>query len=95
MTLIETDLIEAYKHLRFYLDHILIVNCGYRCPQHNAEIGGMPLSQHQAGRAIDISLVGIDIPHEKILKLAEQAGFKYYYIDKEKNFMHCDVRSAN
>lgn len=29
-------------------------SCAYRCPKHNAEVGGHPLSRHIDGRAIDI-----------------------------------------
>jgi uncharacterized protein YcbK (DUF882 family) len=30
------------------------VNCGYRCPQHNSEVGGVMNSRHMLGEAIDM-----------------------------------------
>lgn len=30
------------------------VNSGYRCPKHNAEVGGVPRSQHMVGEAADV-----------------------------------------
>ena len=32
----------------------IIVNSGYRCPKHNAEVGGVKNSQHMKGEAADI-----------------------------------------
>lgn len=36
----------------------IIVNSGYRCPAHNAKIGGAPGSQHTRGMAADIYIPG-------------------------------------
>lgn len=43
------------------------VNSGYRCPKHNAEVGGVPNSQHMRGEAADIR------PRE-VGKIIEQLG---------------------
>ena len=32
----------------------IVVNSGYRCPKHNAEVGGVAGSQHLRGEAADI-----------------------------------------
>lgn len=32
----------------------IYVSSGYRCPKHNAEVGGVPNSQHMRGEAADI-----------------------------------------
>ena len=37
----------------------IYVNSGYRCPRHNAAVGGVPNSQHMRGEAADIRLVEI------------------------------------
>lgn len=34
------------------------VNSGYRCPKHNAEVGGVANSQHMKGEAADIAPAG-------------------------------------
>lgn len=36
------------------LGHPIVVNSGFRCPKHNAEVGGVPNSQHMKGEAADI-----------------------------------------
>jgi uncharacterized protein YcbK (DUF882 family) len=91
MTLIDTDLIDAYTHFRFYMGQPLHINDGYRCPAHNASVGGVAKSTHQMGKAIDISLMGIDIDPDKIQRLAFQAGFKFFKLYKDKNFFHIDT----
>ena len=35
----------------------ILVNSGYRCPKHNAEVGGVANSQHLCGEAADITCV--------------------------------------
>ena len=32
----------------------LVLSCGYRCPAHNAEVGGVSNSQHIYGTAADV-----------------------------------------
>jgi uncharacterized protein YcbK (DUF882 family) len=66
------------------------VNCGYRCPKHNKEVGGVPNSQHLYGIAADIdaSRWGVD----ELADLAEQRnadGIGKYY---GSNFVHIDTR---
>lgn len=41
----------------------VLVNSGYRCPKHNAEVGGSPNSRHMIGcaadiRPVDLALIG-------------------------------------
>lgn len=45
----------------------IYVNSGYRCPKHNAAVGGVPNSQHMRGEAADIR------PRE-VGKIIEQLG---------------------
>lgn len=33
----------------------ILVNSGWRCPDHNAEVGGSPNSRHMIGCAVDIA----------------------------------------
>lgn len=41
--------------LRDRVGHPLRVNSGYRCPELNREVGGVPSSQHVKGEAADIA----------------------------------------
>lgn len=85
------QLIKAYGAFRLLVNRPLKINSGHRCPQHNYKIGGKPLSRHQSGEAIDISLSTIKhLTGAKIKKLAIDAGFTkiIFY----KSFIHLDVR---
>ncbi|PRY74764.1 peptidase M15-like protein [Yoonia maritima] len=42
-----------------HFDLPLFITSGYRCPRLNAEIGGLPDSQHLRGEAADIMMGGI------------------------------------
>ena len=58
------------------------VNSGYRCPKHNAEVGGVPNSQHMRGEAADIAPAGFKSSKvqefkselERMGKIIEQLG---------------------
>lgn len=66
------------------------INSAYRCPSHNAEVGGVPNSFHVQGCAVDVdaSVRGVD----DLADLAEQCGAdgigKYF----DDCFVHCDTR---
>ena len=51
----------------------LVISCAYRCPSHNAEVGGVPDSQHVLGNAADVQLpAGWSV--EALHALAEECG---------------------
>ena len=49
----------------------IIVNSGYRCPKHNAAVGGVANSQHTRGEAADIT----SADNERLAKIIEQGQF--------------------
>lgn len=53
----------------------MIVTCGYRTPEHNAEVGGVPDSEHTHGLAVDIRC-NDSISRYKFLSAALKVGFK-------------------
>ena len=67
------------------------VTSGYRCPEHNAAVGGVPNSFHVQGIAADIDASA----HESVDALAELAekhgadGIGKYY---DAFFVHTDCR---
>lgn len=66
-------------------------NSMYRCPVHNAAVGGKPGSYHLKGQAIDIGWA--DMPGGEKLALVELArkhGFTGIGINKA--FLHIDMR---
>jgi len=64
-----------------------VINSGYRCPSHNASVGGKPTSAHLAGKAVDISSMG-SLSRFKIISSSIQAGFSRIGIGR--TFVHID-----
>ena len=92
-TIISPWLIGAWELLRWEVDKMLIVTCGYRCPRHNHEVSGSARSRHLTGEAIDISTIGHD--PEKLMRIAKKSGFSFLKYYEEKNFLHMDTRHLN
>lgn len=88
--IIDKRLVDVLDRIRERLGVPITVNSGYRCPEHNAEVGGVSDSRHVLGTAADITYDGIDI--DRLAEIAEECGSdgigKYYYQD----FVHIDVR---
>lgn len=51
----------------------ITVNSGYRCPRHNAAVGGVPNSQHMLGEAADVS-AGSAQGNEALRRLIKEQG---------------------
>ena len=76
------------------------MNCGYRCPEHNAAIGGEPGSQHTLGKAADVTLysaAGAPLTVMQMYLCAMKvpvfaAGGVGVY--PEQRFIHVDVRGT-
>lgn len=60
----------------------------YRCPIHNAMIGGAPLSRHKFGDAFDVKLsrTAKDVWHQ----MFERAGFQGFGLHY-RTFIHVDM----
>lgn len=88
--IIDKRLIDVLDKIRERLGVPITVNSGYRCPEHNAEVSGVPDSQHVLGTAADITYDGIDV--DTLAEIAEECGAdgigKYY----KQDFVHVDVR---
>ena len=68
----------------------IIVNSGYRSPEHNAAVGGVPNSQHVLGTAADIRPEDLnDLPElqEICNEMNARGGVGFY-----NTFVHVDVR---
>lgn len=49
-------LIELLEYVREFSGFPIIITSGYRCPDHNAAVGGEPSSAHLTGEAADIAV---------------------------------------
>jgi len=90
---IETSLIDALEQLRALAGKPIVVHDGYRCPEHNQQVGGVSDSEHTRGMAADVSIPGLSL--QQMYDLALQVptflngGIGVY----DSSFLHLDVRS--
>jgi uncharacterized protein YcbK (DUF882 family) len=91
---IDLKLINKLQQVRDTYGKAINVNSGYRCPEHNAAVGGKIGSAHMSGLAVDISpsLLTLD-------ELDELYELCYNNFDnigdgRGKKFVHVDVREA-
>jgi|TARA_Y100000310_G_scaffold299010_1_gene333460 uncharacterized protein YcbK (DUF882 family) len=87
--LVDEEAMDALQHHRGLLNGPLKINSAYRCPIHNAMVGGAPLSAHKFAKAFDKSLTH---PPRKRVTMEEtgyKAGFKG--MGRYKTFSHQDT----
>ena len=90
---VDQHLYELLDDIRERVGQPLILSCACRCPAHNAEVGGVPNSQHVTGQAADI-IVPDDMTVEELACISEEMGADgvgRYFSD---GFVHVDVRSG-
>ena len=73
---IDNALIVALEHLRALAGSPIVVHDGYRCPEHNQEVGGVSNSEHTRGMAADISISGLSLQQMYELALQIPTFFK-------------------
>ncbi len=54
-----SELVLALEALRTVINKPIKINDAYRCPTHNAEVGGAPNSEHLQGTAADVRVDGM------------------------------------
>jgi uncharacterized protein YcbK (DUF882 family) len=89
---LDSRLLNGLELLRTLAGVPVIVHAGYRCLRHNAEVGGVPHSEHTRGLAADIGLPGLSLQRMYDLALEvpqfAQGGIGVY----DGGFLHVDVR---
>lgn len=89
---ISMELIRNLQKLRDKFGLPLNINSAYRCPTHNASVGGSERSQHLLGRAADIDITkysGSD--KHRLLRFIYSCG-SFSGLGIYKTFIHVDVR---
>jgi len=87
-------LLAALETLRLRAGGPVIVQDGYRCPEHNLQVGGVSDSQHCLGMAADVLICGCDL--QQMFDLANsvpdfaQGGIGVY----DGGFIHVDIRNT-
>lgn len=69
------DIVFKLDRARDFFGAPIILTCGYRTPEHNAEIGGVPDSEHILGRAADIQAPQDPFMRAKLTWALGRAGF--------------------
>ena len=99
-TPISTDLVKILQQVRDHFGVSVNLNCGYRCPTHNAKVSGASKnSKHMEGIASDIVVKGVH-PMRVARFIETLPEFKgrigvYTWDDKGNGFVHVDVRGTN
>lgn len=99
-TPISMDLVKILQQIRDHFGVSVNLNCGYRCPTHNAKTKGASTnSKHMDGIAADIVVKGVH-PMRVARYIETLPEFKgrigcYTWDDKTGGFVHIDVRGVN
>jgi len=87
-TIISETLLAILESFRAKVGKPIILNCSYRCPQHNSDVGGTEKSYHQLGMAADIRV--LDMTPDEVAEAAEPF---FKGIGRYNTFTHVDVRA--
>ena len=87
-------LIELLEQLRELCgNRPLYINSGYRCPTHNAAVGGAASSQHCLGTAADVSRPA-GMTFEDFVSAVKQLSFDGIGLYPGDDFIHVDIRDG-
>ncbi len=88
---ISNRLVKILQNIRKTVDTPLYVLSGYRCPAHNARVGGAPRSYHMRGEAADIA-GNVDI--DRLADIAGRCGGVGIGTYRNSGFIHVDIRDG-
>ena len=90
------ELVDALEALRSIVAKPITVDDAYRCPVHNAEVGGVPNSEHTRGIAADIKVAGMT-PAEMYQAALRVPTFASGGIGvaEHQGYIHVDVREQH
>lgn len=91
-TVVKRELIVMLNAIRSRYGRPIVINSGYRSPEHNKAVGGVANSQHVLGTAADIRPLSenmADLPELQAIcdELNAHGGVGFY-----DSFCHVDVR---
>ncbi len=86
------DLMFKLDRARDLFGYPIVMTCGYRSPEHNAEIGGVSDSEHIFGRAVDLKAPADPTARERLVWALCVAGFKR--VESAPAHFHVDVSTT-
>lgn len=89
--LIDLDLVDILQKIRDNLGTAVVINSGYRTPEHNATVNGAQDSYHVEGMAADIEVPGKSTA--LVAACAEAMGATGVLRYITRNFVHVDTRN--
>ena len=83
--------VKLLQPLREAIDKPISINSGYRCPELNKAVGGVPTSQQVKGEAADLRIEG---KAGDLLEVLEDSGlpFDQAILYRHKNFLHVSLK---
>lgn len=98
-TLLHMGLVGEIQYLRLHFQRPIFITSGFRCQQHNKDVGGTLESYHTIGFALDFAVDGMSAEEvckemRALIKNSELfiGGLGYYPV---RNFNHIDARSRH
>jgi uncharacterized protein YcbK (DUF882 family) len=83
------DFLWSLETMRERLQRPVFITSGFRCPEHNKQVGGSPRSYHLKGQAADVACANAS-ERFQLIKAAIVIGFSGIGIDK--TYVHLDNR---
>ena len=87
---VDAELLDLLTRVREHFGKPVVINSGFRCPDHNRAVGGKPSSYHLRGQAADIVIPDVD--SEEVVKYVAGLSQTRYGIGWYPGFTHLDVR---
>lgn len=85
----QRSVVELADRARAELKGVGFVSSGLRCPQHNANVGGVSNSRHLSGKAVDLRIEGKSAK-QTLAWVQKQPEVRYAYAI-DANYVHMDV----
>ena len=83
------DICFKLDRAREFFGNPIILTSGYRSPEHNADIGGVPMSSHTKGMAADVKSPIDPFQREKLAWAFGAAGFRR--VESCPRHFHVDI----
>ena len=91
----DEELIERLEGFRGKIGCPITITSGYRCPEHNAAVGGAEHSYHLLGQAADIRVEYMSLAKHYVRQYFKGVGFynNHIHVDNRNYYAFWDKRS--